>query len=740
MIKYSSNYSLSEFKSIIVSLIISYTIIIAFNFILIQYPLTNLLGYEFSALNSLLLTILSGIFTIHWIKKHYFLSLTLFAVLISFLVLPFIIIIIYSLITSFCSFSDGILFYSVITIPSVFIGLTLGLFVTYISDRYQLPIFLIIILLLVIIPVCEIYIYPQVYFYNPLITYFPGTIYDEALSVSWSMILYRIINLSFACFVLYLVLGDTGRKHKLRNTTGIIFSAAVLIFLSPRLGFTTDYRTLNDLLPNKVDSDNIILHLPESFPEDQSNLIQLHAQYYFQSLKESVKELPAKKMEIFLFENREQKKKYFGSGNADVAKPWLYQVYLSRESWHNTLKHEMAHIFSAEFGSTVFKLADWFNPFLIEGFAASQDPFRDELHIDYLSGLAFLKFEELQINHLLEGFNFFGTNSSLTYTYAGSFSKYLIDSFGISKFKEFYSNVDFLKVYGMSSDSIISGFRSYLQDLDIVRNDHRANYYFGRLSIIQKVCPRSIGNLLRRGWEHVENAKIDDAKSVFTEVLNKTPNYSAIIGLAECYETQDSISEAITLIEKSIDSFNNSPFYYHLNLKLADLYSIKSDYAKALKLYSELSHQKPSISIDIFTQLRIKLLENNIIRDFLLAEKLTKYNILVNLNKTEYFYPSIPVLIKYAESTGQDYNQFIKIFNKTKFVTDFYSSYAIYKLSEHMIMNYDFKNARKMAALSKRYREMDHFNLLLQDNFDKADWFYYNAEGFLQQFTTEQKY
>ncbi|MFO7526798.1 MAG: hypothetical protein R6W68_15200 [Ignavibacteriaceae bacterium] len=552
------------------------------------------------------------------------------------------------------------------------------------------------------------------------------------------MLLYRIINLSFASFVLLLISGDVQRIHKLRNTGVILLSVAFLIFLSPRLGFSTDYRTLNNLLPNKVNSDNILLHLPESFPEDQSKLIQLHAQYYFESLKESIKEIPSEKVEIFLFENRDQKKYYFGSGNADVAKPWLYQIYLSRESWRSTLKHEMAHIFSAEFGSTIFKLADWFNPFLIEGFAASQDPFRDELHIDYLSGTALGKFEEIHINQLLIGFNFFGTNSSLTYTFAGSFSKYLIENYGIDKFKQFYSNTDFIKTYGISSDSLILEYRTYLKNLEIVRNDDMADYYFGRLSIIQKICPRSIGNLLRRGWEHVRDSEVERAKSVFSEVINKVPNYSAVIGLAECFETQDSNANSIIMIEKFIDSFINSTFYYLLKLKLADLYSIESDFARASGLYSELSRQKPSISIDIISQLRIKLLENNIIREFLLTDDSTKFNILVNLNKTEYFYPSIPVLIKYAESTGQDYNQFIKIFHKTQFITDFYSSYAIYKLSEYMIIKYDFKNARKMAALSKRYREMDHFNLLLQDNFDKADWFYYNAEGFLQEFNTEQ--
>jgi hypothetical protein len=42
-----------------------------------------------------------------------------------------------------------------------------------------------------------------------------------------------------------------------------------------------------------------------------------------------------------------------------------------------------------------------------------------------------------------------------------------------------------------------------------------------------------------------------------------------------------------------------------------------------------------------------------------------------------------------------------------------------------------------MAALAKRYTEDEHFNLLWQDNFEKADWFYYNADEFLQHFASK---
>ncbi len=59
---------------------------------------------------------------------------------------------------------------------------------------------------------------------------------------------------------------------------------------------------------------------------------------------------PSKKINVYLFNDREQKKILFGAGNADVAKPWQNSIYISADSWQEYLKHELVHIFTAEFG------------------------------------------------------------------------------------------------------------------------------------------------------------------------------------------------------------------------------------------------------------------------------------------------------------------------------------------------------------------------------------------------------
>ncbi len=107
-------------------------ILLLVNLALLKLPLTNVFGYEFSVINSLLIVLLSGIYTIYFSdinfgKKNINFIPELLKSLILFLLIPFSVSVVNSAIYGFCSFTDGLLFYIVITCPSIIIGIALGL-------------------------------------------------------------------------------------------------------------------------------------------------------------------------------------------------------------------------------------------------------------------------------------------------------------------------------------------------------------------------------------------------------------------------------------------------------------------------------------------------------------------------------------------------------------------------------------------------------------------------------------
>ncbi len=93
-----------------------------------------------------------------------------------------------------------------------------------------------------------------------------------------------------------------------------------------------------------------------------------------------------------------------------------------------------------------------------------------------------------------------------------------------------------------------------------------------------------------------------------------------------------------------------------------------------------------------------------------------------------YSYASFPVLTDLARGLDEDYSLFKKQFDKTFFVNNYESSYALYRLSQYMLECRDFKGAMRIAAFAGRYKGDDNFNFVLENNFKKAEWFYRNGD------------
>jgi len=153
-------------------LIIYLFIIGVINLFLQTLPLTNVFGYEFSAINALLLSFLSGLFSIYFLKSlvkenKKFNVENYLSALRWMIFLPFAISVINSIIFGFCSFTEGLLFYLVITFPSVIIGSAIGTATYFLVNKFRFTSYIVFYSLILFIPVLEIYFNPQIYLYNP---------------------------------------------------------------------------------------------------------------------------------------------------------------------------------------------------------------------------------------------------------------------------------------------------------------------------------------------------------------------------------------------------------------------------------------------------------------------------------------------------------------------------------------------------------------------------------------------
>jgi tetratricopeptide (TPR) repeat protein len=709
-------------------------IILIVNLFLLRLPLTSTFGYEFAAVNGLVLVIISGLFTLFSISKadHRFFNLIINQLL--FVLLPLAVTIINSLLTMFCSFWDGLFFYVLIVITSSLFGSSLAFLIDFIVNRFKKTIFMFTIFVIALIPIFEIYFLPQVYFYSPLIGFFPGNIYDEGLSPDLKLFFHQFIIIAFSISIIYILIKkkDLIDKHKWKFISILTLIVIIFQFISPYLGFTTTFSKLESILPKKVQSEYITLHY-DKIDSSEAKFIALNQEFYFEELTASLKTKPSKNIDVYLFNNRLQKKELFGAGNADVAKPWQYAIYISADSWEHTLKHELVHVFSAEFGTGPFKLASRFNPALIEGMAEAIEGTTDFISLMDFTALAYNHNYKIELNSLFSGLNFFKSGSSLAYTYSGAFIQFVIEKYGIEKVKIFYADGDFNSVFSSDLNLVQKLFQNKLKATQF-GNQAMADYYFGRLSILQKVCPRYISDRLGDAYEYLSIGKLDDAESLFNEINDKTINYSAIVGLSEIFLKKTKYQKAIKIIQDNLNQFNGTPYYHNLIFRLGDLYASNQQIDSSLLCFNKLVDANPNHVLNYLSSTRISLLQENKMRTYLNGEDSLKLNMLVELNRNQYHYNSLPLIVDLLSFQKANYKASLSIFDKTLIVDNLESSYAAYKLSQYMLENEDYINARKYAALSLRVKEGNSFYTAMQEHFKKTNWFFKNTEKVLGSF------
>lgn len=687
-------------------------------------------------MNGLFLVIYIGLFTLHEDKfkssaiavKVFQFKLLFFAGI--FLVIPVLLAFFFHLFRGDCSFVDGFKFYAVLTLPSVVIGYALGLLSDFISKKYSYLIFILLLIVIAFIPLVEIYFRPQIFFYNPLIPFFPGTMYDEDIDITSTIVLYRIINLIFFSAIIYLIRRQQLKTSKISQTlfySLLIFITGSFIYLSPRWGFGSTLTTINDVLQKKIETENLIIYLPRQVGKEETKFITELHKYYYEKQTKFFHGKPEQKITSFVFRSSEEKRKYFGAGNADVAKPWLNQIYLSLDSYEQSLNHELAHIFAGKWSNNFLKIDANFNPATVEGIASAANPVYDDMDIHYPAFLASKNNLQLSINSLFSGFSFFSNVSSLSYIYAGSFCKYLIDEYGIERFKEFYRSGNFEKSYSKSIAEAETRYRKFLDNKGYKNNQHTANYYFGRLPLVQKVCPRYLANKTNDIYRLIEEKDFSAARQEILSIKDYNKNYSLLSGLIFCIEEENS-QKAETIIEKNLLNYKNSPYWYLLQLKLADEKIVNGKFGEAKVIMDSLELLSPTGRLASRIALRKILSSNgNLATTFIKAKEIDLFTILTNQFESNPSLTLLLPLIGLVEKEKVSYASVGSLIESSQFTANETDWYSVLQLVRFAIKHFDFVSATKLVIILEKNIPAYAFESL-QNEKVKLEWFIKHEE------------
>ncbi|MGE5679837.1 MAG: hypothetical protein ACM34K_03050 [Bacillota bacterium] len=653
-----------------------------------------------------------------------------------FIALPFLLSLISAIIVRNCSFFYGTLFYIVLTVPSFVVGSALGLICYFIMPRFPKLLFGVIFLIVLILPAIEIYFNPQIYFFNPLIGYYPGTIYDESLKMSTNIVLYRMLNLIFFSAAAAFIIRSIAHKKHFSNTFVIIVAGSLILIssifsiLKSPLGFATSEGKMKSVLSGNLETEHFSIYFDKRISRKIIENLALRHEYYYQEVVHYLNAEPKSKLTSFLFYDAQQKKELLGSAAADVAMPWKYQLFINYENHDETLRHEIAHCITADFGITPFRLSAGFNPSLLEGIAAAADNRYGTHTVHYMAALAYNNGYRVPIETIFSGFNFFGQTSTLSYMYSGSFIRFMIERYGIERFKKIYQGGNYNEVYNKSLNDLAKEYYYYIGSLSLALNRvDEANYYYGRPTIFKKVCARYVATKTDDGWNSFRQGNYYESKDVFEDLFNYSHSYQALLGYVYSLKKLENSSIALDVLDQNIENFHNSAYFYDLQLLKGDLSVENKEYYAAGNAYREIQRQNPSKDYYCLSSLRERIInDTSLISKYINGSEYDKYTLLKKLNSDSVFTASVPAMITLSEKLNENYHDFINYFKNRLSSYSLISSYSALKLSKFALKENDLQNARIFALTALNYKDDKDFTEILNQNLKTIEWFMYSSD------------
>jgi hypothetical protein len=628
------------------------------SFVCTQIPLLNYLGYEFSALVGFAGSIISGLLTIRIIKPVYYSSVessdagsvlvvrgfkeAVTSSMIA-LVIPFVIMMTNALFVKNCSLLQGIGFFLLIPVVSVWFGSALG-FLCAVHYYYSKIVFTLYCLAFFVYSFALGYFTPAIFSYNFLYGYFPGLTYDEALSLSWTLAVFRLltvlVGVMLAWFAIILVRNCSptdkswakgvslvkllvdGRR---RIITGLIVAALVMVwFFRGEFGFESTSGFIQSRLGSACTTEHFTIYFSKnSYNEDEMKWIAAEHEFRLKQIADAFFVQFRGKIESYIYPSSQAKQRFIGTGTTNIAKPWSGQIHITKQSLDGTLKHELVHIVAGQFGAPVLRAS--FSTGLVEGLAMAieWDWGNRTLHQYAAAMRKFDVMPDFEPLMLLTGFSL--QASSVSYVACGSFCRFLIDRYGMRKMMQVYRTNDFNLTYGRALHQLADEWRGFLDRFQVPDQDHGGiDVMFRRPPIFRKLCARVIAE------RNIEARKKYDAKdyrmaeTLYGESYMEGRGYEAFSGyLASALRSGH--TSVVTAAFDSIIMKDAHPLQYlPLFITIGDAYWTIGNTQKANELYTRVGRAGLSASLEESALLRLLAVSDTVfgapVRSYFLSD------------------------------------------------------------------------------------------------------------------------
>ena len=603
--------------------------------ILANVPLFNILAFEFCAVLALSISFAGAHVTltaVQQMKRHpdalsgspgQIVTRCFWHALIfnfGLLLLPLGIILLNALRIKNCNFSEGFIFFFLLPVISCVYATAAGtLFGFWIKWRWLAYLAYLGFLVLTCVPVViNLIFHPPVFAYHATFGYFPGPIYDFVIPITSTLLIARAETLLWALLFLGLAVSlceisrDTGLMPQLRwrklfnpltKRVGLYLLIICLFGFQCYAGALGIRPTRGDIA-RKLGGFRETAHFEIFYARElETEIENIVDDCEFQYTQVAAYLTPegdglSRKVRAYIYASPEQKKRLIGAGSTFVEDPFGHGFHIHAQGFpHPVLKHELAHVFTVPWSPLKVSL----NVGLHEGIAVAADWSEGKLTVHQWAK-AMHQMEIAPPLSAVMGIGFWGHAGSRSYLLAGSFVRFLVDTYGIEKFKKVFLIGNFVKHYGKNLQSLETEWIGFLEGVPL--RDADINYTAYRLkqrSAFEQVCTHEMAALRGTAWQAYYRKDFVTAVETFGTMLSDEPdNLSTLRGLMySAYRMQD-YEKALSLANR-IASAEDTRFSPEALLLIGDIYWLKDAYQKAMDTYVSIE-----TAYQTFERLRMK--------------------------------------------------------------------------------------------------------------------------------------
>ncbi|MCX7944092.1 MAG: hypothetical protein N2746_06250 [Deltaproteobacteria bacterium] len=567
-----------------------------YSILLLLFPLTRVPSYESSiAVNAFIVLFFAYLFP--KLKKmspieDYISSVSSITLIL--FTIPLIFLTISGIIYGFCPGFDGLTFYVLLNAPLLLLlsSIAIIFYKLNIKPYMVLILYLIVILGSLSFNIYKIIMEPGVKFYSLLWGYFPGPIYDEDVTPDEHLLFTKILSIliSIAIWLLFY------KRNFYKVVLSVVLVLPIIILLNKIHGmdYTREKIILHLGSIYRTKNFDIVYPADQDWSSNIEKIALLHEFYYSELCSELAIDCDIK-IRSYIFRSEEEKKELTGAGKTQIAKPWLNEIYLTPISITDSkLKHEISHIIVGNLTNSPIKLLGLLgglipNMAVIEGIAVALEPDIGVMTLYEKAAIMQKKGILPSFEHLFSASKFYAKSSSISYSTSGAFIKYLIQTYGIEKFKKILRSEKFIHVYGKSISEIEKDYRKFISNIYITpQKEYYSSIIYNSKSLIEKRCPHEIASIKKQIVSLNRKSNSLSSYELASQIADLClADSELILEISRALINLKRFDEAEKLIYNNIDKAENAYFQNQMLDILSDIYIFKGDIRKGVSIVEE---------------------------------------------------------------------------------------------------------------------------------------------------------